>query len=255
MSMFKTAFVNAKRVRQLRPFLSSELVDNVTPSTMPHVIWVYWHQGEENAPDVVRECIESWRRNNPGWEVRVLDGDTAASKIDLSDISPDISLAALSDILRIRLMAQKGGIWVDATLYNRIPLDQWLWPLMQAGFFAFSRSSRERLVASWFLASCRGSELAGDVDRAVTRYWKGRGRVATYYWFHYLFEAAVLSSRRTRQVFARMPRVSAAGPHVIAKWVDDPAQPAPDLTGIPVLKLNWKDERMRRPEVRAHIAA
>jgi Capsular polysaccharide synthesis protein len=39
-------------------------------------IWMLWLQGWDNAPAIVRACLESWRGRNPGWRVEALDANT-----------------------------------------------------------------------------------------------------------------------------------------------------------------------------------
>ena len=41
-----------------------------------NVIWMYWKQGEKNAPDIVRRCIASVRRHAGSYRVIVLDENT-----------------------------------------------------------------------------------------------------------------------------------------------------------------------------------
>ena len=52
---------------------ASESRSNVTAS-LPKVLWLLWLQGWSEAPPVARACLTSWRRLNPGWEVRAIDG-------------------------------------------------------------------------------------------------------------------------------------------------------------------------------------
>ena len=40
---------------------------------MNKTIWTCWFQGREAAPPLVKKCLSSWERNNPGWEFRCLD--------------------------------------------------------------------------------------------------------------------------------------------------------------------------------------
>ena len=42
------------------------------PRPLPRRIWMFWAQGLEGAPLLVRHCVAAWREKNPGWEVRLL---------------------------------------------------------------------------------------------------------------------------------------------------------------------------------------
>lgn len=167
---------------------------------IPKVIWMYWSQGKESLPFLVRTCIESWRLNNPGWEIRFLDHGEVAGLVDLEgfDRRQDISLQMLSDIIRVKLLRQFGGIWVDATLFCSRPLDEWLPPLLQEGFFAFSSRRRDRLITNWFIASLPGSELLSRWAEEVIGYWHSNHFRQQGYWSRQLLHK--LMSLRKRGV-------------------------------------------------------
>ena len=53
------------------------------------------------------------------------------ANIDLN--SRTLTAASLSDILRISLLHEFGGVWVDATVYCNRPIDEWLPPVFARG--------------------------------------------------------------------------------------------------------------------------
>lgn len=210
---------------------------------VPRVVWMYWHSGEDTAPELVRRCIASWREMNPGWEVVVLDEATVDRFADLGDLRQVRPIAHVTDILRTRLLAGHGGVWADATLWCAIPLDLWLPPLLGQGLFLFSTPGPDRLVANWFMAARTGHPAFRRLDDRVARYWAGREGEPIYFWHHYLIEYLARTDGETRRALAGMPKVSADGPHRLQRFLS--AAPAtldelPDLTGIPVHKLSWK---------------
>ena len=40
---------------------------------MIKTIWILWFQGFENAPQVVKTCLKSWKRYNSDWNIIELD--------------------------------------------------------------------------------------------------------------------------------------------------------------------------------------
>lgn len=141
---------------------------------MQKTLWAYWHQGEENAPFLVRECLASWRRLNPDWTLEVLDRDTAAEWVDLTRFQTrdDIGLQAFTDILRMALLLRFGGVWVDATLYCVRPLDDWLYQHAWDEFFGFASRKPDRLITTWFLYGTSGSRLLNAWYEEIIRYWE-----------------------------------------------------------------------------------
>lgn len=123
---------------------------------------MYWHSGIASAPPLMRICIESWQRRNPGWTVRVLDDAALLDWIDMQDVrdkNPRITIQAFSDVLRWRLLARHGGVWADATLYCSRPLDDWLPNELSSSPTFLFRSAEVDLIYSWFIAVRNNSVL------------------------------------------------------------------------------------------------
>jgi hypothetical protein len=218
---------------------------------LPRVIWLLWLQGWGVAPELVRACAETWRRHNPGWNVRLVD------RASLTDVVPDDAFAALagktlepeamSDVVRIELLSRYGGVWADATAYCLEPLDRWLPPRMTAGFFAFARPGPDRMLSSWFLAAVQGSGIVQRWRAATRAYWATRTSRDHYFWFHRLFAECHAADPWFREAWDAVPALSALGPHRFEPYELRLAEPptaddesflaAPD---VPVLKLTHK---------------
>ena len=141
---------------------------------MNKTIWILWLQGWENAPKLVQHCLRSWERHNPEWTIHALDSETLSAHVDVSDfraLSERITPQAWSDIIRMHLLREQGGVWVDATCFCCRPLDGWLPDRLTSGFFAFERPGEDRLISSWFLAAVPGNRLVDTYCREVRDYW------------------------------------------------------------------------------------
>ena len=227
---------------------------------MKNIIWSCWFQGRQNAPDLVARCLASWETLNPDWEFRCLDAETIGRYIDLGEHidlqNQTITAAALSDILRILLLHEYGGVWVDATLYCNQPLDEWLPLAMGTGFFAFSKPAHDRALASWFIAAAPGNRLIAKWAARVIRYWRGRSHSDDYFWFHHQFGELCSIDREARTAWESVPKMSADGPHAIQlAGMYEPAESAGrgiDWT-TPVFKLTHRlDENAYRPGCLVH---
>ncbi len=176
-------------------------------------IWTLWLQGRSLAPPVIQHCIASWEQRNPTWEVRVLDAATVGRYVDVGDAvdleHQAVTAASLSDIVRILLLREYGGVWVDASLLCLRPLDDWLEPCTAEGFFAFSDPGPDRPVASWFLAAVEDDPLCVAWTDATADFWRGRVRSDDYFWFHHLFTSLLDTDRSFRDQWARVPKVDA----------------------------------------------
>jgi hypothetical protein len=211
------------------------------------IIWTCWFQGWRVAPELVCKCLETWERRNPGWDFRCLDADTISRYIDLSAHvnlkEQTITAASLSDILRLLLLNEYGGVWVDATTYCNVPLDDWLPLANQTGFFAFARPGEDRELASWFLAAEPGNRLLAKWAARTIAYWRGRERSPDYFWVHHQFGELCAIDREAFRAWQNTPRISADGPHAlqhVGLYEDyEAAKSRIDWT-TPVFKLTYR---------------
>lgn len=219
-------------------------------------IWIYWHQGKGTVPPMVAKCIQSWRDYNPDWQVHVLDAETLADwttlpdRIDLS--RSDLGVQLISDLVRICLLAEHGGVWVDASVYCDKPVDDWLPAASCSNFFAFEHPRRDRLLSSWFLASASANPLVvsvrddmlsffeqntfsrqntaiGTILYRVLKFPLGLTARTTRFWFHpitvrllgiypyftlhYLFAQSISRDEELARIWQEVPKFAADVPH------------------------------------------
>jgi hypothetical protein len=182
---------------------------------------------------------------NPGWDITALDSDSVRKYVELENLlsGKNIGHAAFSDVLRLHVLYKYGGVWVDATTVCAKSLDHWLPPLMQSGFFAFSRPRPDRLVATWFLASEAKGTIIGRWLDLVQRYWREVDRVDHYFWCHYLFAYGCQHDPTFGAGWAVTPQVSAYA-CLQAQPMSRPTQPPEEVINglkaqqVPVYKLN-----------------
>lgn len=188
------------------------------PLQMNKIIWIFWFQGWDQAPRLVRQCLSSWETKNPDWRVYRLDWTSVRLLIDLPDLrGKRITRTSLSDLVRILLLKEYGGVWVDATTFCQTPLDSWLGERFGEGFFAFANPGEWRPLSSWFLAA---EEDCYIVDRWCARaldYWQGRSRADEYFWLHRLFSSLLAEDEHFRFIWSQVPALSADLPHELQK--------------------------------------
>ena len=146
-------------------------------------IWVLWWQGYENAPDIVKACIASIKKNAGSHPVVLLDQYNYKQYITLPDHIIDrfekghMMYAGFSDIIRTSLLYQHGGIWMDATIYMLHPLDE----IVENSTFYSLRSvddevdSFSLLLGHWsgfFMGCGKGNHILGLWNKLFVEYWK-----------------------------------------------------------------------------------
>lgn len=214
---------------------------------LPRRLWLYWEQGWEEAPELVRLCRRSWEARNPDWQVACLDEETASALVPREAWQPRPGMRSnhKANLLRLHLLAVEGGVWADATTFCAAPLDTWLPPLAESGFFAFARPGPDRLLSSWLLAATPRHELVEKWLAACLRYWRLTARADFYFWLPYLFADLCRRDPRARAMWAAVPRVSADPSHEVQLHAADIGETERiaallALGTVPVHKLDWR---------------
>ena len=86
-------------------------------------IWVCWWQGENSMPPIVKKCYERLLRMRGEHKVILITGDNYREYVDIPKQLIKkaekglLQYAHLADLLRLKLLAKNGGLWIDSTIY------------------------------------------------------------------------------------------------------------------------------------------
>ena len=223
------AAINIDEIRLSAPPLRRTPPTIVGP-ILPRRLWLYWHQGWKNAPPLVKRCAESWVARNPTWEVNLLTEKDLKGLIrppSFLDKQPELPLPALSDLVRLHLLADHGGVWADATTWCARPLDDWLDHVLAAGFFAYSKPAKRRVFSSWFLAARPHHQIPERLRQAAHALWRRRTRAAKatsaqqgqdgYFWLHTLMAQLLDRDAAVAAIWRQVPTILARGPHILQR--------------------------------------
>ena len=234
---------------------------------LPRIIHTVWLQGEDAAPPLVRLNQRRWTRLNPDHRLQVLDEAGVMELLGPHALALDgMTPQALSDVARVRLLLEQGGVWADASLFPVKPLHAWLPQATRAsGFFAFERPGPDRLISSWFLAAAPGHPVVEAWWREVASFWSTPRRLVhgmsddplasvasqgeqaatyPYFWVHYLLERALRRDEEAQRRFELGEHRSA----IVGRSLRDQLQAglldAETLRSAasvaPVQKLDWR---------------
>ncbi len=98
-------------------------VENLNKVGSDSPIWRYWHQGIENVPYPVDITLNSVYNKSGNHCIKILDSNSYGDYIDIPDYivskcnNGQMNIAVFSDYLRIALLREYGGIWLDSTFY------------------------------------------------------------------------------------------------------------------------------------------
>lgn len=183
-------------------------------------IWCLWLDGEQSAPECVRMCIASMRRHMPDWEVVVLDKDTWQDYVTLPPHVLErykmgmMTTAHLSDLIRIALLNEHGGMWLDATVLLTDSVPSYVCDADLFFFRAFKPGSDGQSIplSSWCIASQKPSRILLLAQLLLLEYWKDSERQIDYYLAHYCLQ---LASEQYPVDFAHMAPLTNETPHLL----------------------------------------
>jgi hypothetical protein len=126
------------------------------------IIWTAWFQGRQRAPNHVQRIFRLWEELNPDRQLHVIEDAEAQEILERVGVrQPRMTPQAKADLVRLIMLKEHGGVWVDSTLLPMVPLSAWSDDLTkQAGFFAFRSAGLPDLVLqTWFLSAAKANPL------------------------------------------------------------------------------------------------
>ena len=163
-------------------------------------IWICWWQGLDQAPELVKICVNSIRKNAGGHKVIILTEDNYKDYVDMPSWVEEkrekgiISRTHYSDILRLMLLAKYGGVWLDSTFFctnDQIKkyFEYPLWSIKRPDYFHAS-------VAAGYFANyslgCDGNHrwIFQTILDFVLEYWENNDIMIDYLFLDYLIVIA-----------------------------------------------------------------
>ena len=223
-------------------------------------IYILWFQGFDNAPEIVKKCVQSWRFYNPDWNIITLDDSNLHQYIDLTiyDAKPNMSQNHRANMVRMLLLNKYGGLWTDATTFCNRPLNDWLPHYAKEGIFMFNNPRPGVLVSNWFIYSEPNNYIMKQWLDKSERFFINKDGCDEYFWMHSLFLKMYTKNIIFRQSWDRVPKISANGPHIIQRlgfssFATTEIKKMIKSQVTPLYKLSWKI--MVQPKKRVHFAS
>lgn len=188
------------------------------------LIWWCWLQGVENAPTLVQRCYESLVENMKDYELRVITFENLDEYTNLPDYVVEkykkgwITAANFSDMIRMDVLAQYGGIWIDSTV---LCTGTWLNETMEEVplfFFQDIMSLSKNIAGSSWLISAKANNPVICMTRDLMfEYWKCNKIAIHYYLVHLFFTMAL---HEFPEISEKIPVFNNAAPHTLVNELD-----------------------------------
>lgn len=126
-SLLKYLYQNKKIIVTEQDFISIWKSDIFTleiknRKAIPKIIWAFWDSKE--MPELVKICINNWKELHPDFEINILNNETIHTFLPNFPKLKDFNPVFKSDLLRLSLLKEYGGIYLDASVFLNQRLDQ-----------------------------------------------------------------------------------------------------------------------------------
>lgn len=202
-------------------------LDNLPTYTDTHQysnrVWWCWLQGEKEAPDLCKACLKSVRKHLKDREIIIITNENFADYIQLPDYiikkyqSGAISPTHFSDILRISLLIEHGGTWIDSSVFVT-DFDK---NLYDKDLFMFKNILKENssiISSNWFITAEKNNPILRATQDLLFDYWRHNDSVDRYFIFHIFL---TLAAKKYPQSWKKVPTFSNIPPHILQFEITD----------------------------------
>jgi|WetSurMetagenome_2_1015567.scaffolds.fasta_scaffold31225_4 hypothetical protein len=191
-------------------------------------VFICWWQGYDTAPVLVKKCIDSTRKHAGKHPVILITADTwqqyahipqnIINKVE----SGAISLTHFSDILRMCLVSEHGGLWLDATIFTAqdIPEEYFTSPFYTIRYPGSASRITKGRWTGFCMGACCGSVLHSFCRDIFFSYWKKNNVLFEYFFIDYVIFCA----------YSKIP--------VIHNMIDSVPE---NCTGVKELEMHFND--------------
>lgn len=213
-------------------------------------IWYCWLQGEDKMPDIPKLCLQSIRKYSNGHPVILLTYENYRQYVTLPKFIEDLYLkgkiknAHFADILRVYLLEQNGGLWLDSTILLTKDIPDYIFYMP---FFSIKNKENNLYVSKcrWSVF-CLGGFPHNVIYRTVSKcfidYLTQQDCFVDYFMFDHFIDMAYQRSEIVKHMIDEVPynneNVHKLAPLLCKKFDKTQFQ---ELTKDTFLfKLNWR---------------
>lgn len=213
-------FEEYRRLKRKYSYVLENKIEN-PKSVQSNKVWIFWGQGIDMAPLIVQACVRSIRNNLSNKEIILLNLDNYREYIKFPEYIEEkfkkgkISYAHFADLIRIELLTQYGGIWLDATVLCTGAIPEYI---LNSKLFVYKnigldKSDEETIAASnWLIASCSHNNIIESTRNLLFEYWKKEECVSNYFFFHLFFKMA---TEKYTEEWRNIPTFNNVTPHIL----------------------------------------
>ena len=196
--------------KRFKNFIREHYEDaNTSPQgDIPKQIWICWWDGVENMPPIVKACYNSVVRNAIDFKITLITKYNYTDYLSIPDYIMEkvnngkMTLTHFSNIVRVALLYNYGGLWLDATylITSTLKIDS-------ISFFTIrtiNYDGRNIAKGRWqgnCIASAPNFHLFRFIYEFLLGYWKNYNYLITYHLYDYSLNLAYESFPSVKDLF------------------------------------------------------
>ena len=160
-------------------------------------IWVCWWQGETQMPDIVKVCYQSIQKHACKHPVVLLTSENEHEYLKIPEnirrkyLENKISRTHYSDIARMYLLKEHGGIWIDITNFLTQDIDGFVDTSLDYWTYRHITSYNnvsQGLWTSFFSASGKNHLIPSYIYDSLIHWWSGNDKIIDYLLMDFIFK-------------------------------------------------------------------
>lgn len=185
-------------------------------------IWIYWDKGLDGAPELVQQCYKSVILYKEDYDLVFLDDNNLSEYITIPEYIQNklekgyMPKPQYSDLIRITLLVEYGGVWLDSTCYlsNKIP-DY----IKNTDFFIFQTQLFDNpspiKSSSWFIKANSQNKTLILAQTILFKYWETHTILIDYYLLHIIFFYLYSTNKEVQVEWDKIPYLNNQAPHLL----------------------------------------
>lgn len=191
----------------------SSLLGKPNPNVPSDSIFIMWWQGEQNAPALIKTCIESIRRHANEHKVIVISEDNINQFVHIPEFilakvrDGEITFTHLSDIIRLNLLTLYGGAWIDATVFCAKSIPELLFkkPFYSIHFGKHTKDPSHGRWTTFLLFVQKDNAIVKRTLEYHYRYWCKHHMLVDYIMFDYLISEVIYQDETLNKMVDDIP--------------------------------------------------
>lgn len=216
------------------------------------IIWIFWWQGYENAPVLVKKCLDSIKTHANGAETVLITKENFSKYTNFPPFileklnSKKITLTHFSDILRMDLLSKHGGLWLDATIFvsRDIPPEYFSMPYFSIHY----KTSTSKIARGRWTGFCQGAKQGSLIhsfcNDVFLSYWEKYDKLIDYFLIDYVMDFGYKNIPEFKNLVDSLPFNNEGVKKLDSRFNDIYSKEQLDsiLSESVFFKLNWKRE-------------